>query len=638
MKSGESFLPKTWILEKSIDGDIYQPWQYFTLDTNACATRYENSLCMKQYVESMRLKYGEIKYLIMSHDSDTHNNFTLARYIRLRFQGAIKHPAEIIQERIAKWTPDNDDLLTRTYYSIQSIFIIGRCYCSGHAAKCRENSDTKMPQCECMHNACGKSCEKCCPMYNQRPYKVGTPQQDNRCEKCQCFGHATSCRYSADIDARNLSRNVKGKMSGGGVCVDCANFTTGINCEKCIGGYYRPFDRAPDHETPCIPCECNSKGSSGECNPYGGECVCKTGFTGIKCDKCAVGYGGDNCEKCMCSVQGTIPGAECEDTCQCKPNVMGAACDKCKHGYFGLTFDNPDGCLKCYCSGLDASCASHHVTKKRIRDREGWTVTDISRSEVAYPIKNLETGLYVYDMSELSVEAIYWSAPEAFLGNLLEHYNSRFIFQVDFNLVRGDTSGKPTESPNFIMIGNNGMKIAYGDGIFTNTNASVDVILNEKNWYHIPQDLNDIQTRLRRSEYRGDMVTRTQFMSVLTGVEAILLRGMYHTDQDEAVLKRAILYSGDVSTFNEVLDDDHDGVVSLVELCQCPPEYAGLSCERCKFGHIPVIGNTSTYDSVLRCMPCKCNGHSETCDIANNKCGECIHNTRGERLVETHLR
>jgi laminin alpha 1/2 len=58
-------------------------------------------------------------------------------------------------------------------------------------------------------------------------------------------------------------------MSGGGVCVNCTKFTTGINCEKCQSGYYRPYDRAPDDEEPCVACDCDERGSNGICNPLG---------------------------------------------------------------------------------------------------------------------------------------------------------------------------------------------------------------------------------------------------------------------------------------------------------------------------------------------------------------------------------
>jgi laminin alpha 1/2 len=652
IKSAESPLPKAWILEKSIDGINYTPWQYFASSDADCLARYnlpgrnsnytlnsnEEIICTTQYSESVRLKYGEAKFVVMSQRSyDTPTTlltFSLAHHIRLRLQGLVKDIEEIENERTPKWQPDEDDLLKRSYYSIQSIMVIGRCFCSGHAAKCRESESDKLPQCECMHNTCGKNCDKCCPLFNQRPFRVGTPQKESKCEKCQCHGHAEECRYSADIEERSLSENVKGKMSGGGVCVNCTKFTTGINCERCMSGYYRPHDRTPDDDEPCVACECSGRGSIGICNPVGGECVCKPGYGGAKCDACAVGFGGSECERCSCDVRGTVAGGECDDSCQCKPHVRGEKCDDCKDGYFGLSYDNPDGCMNCVCSGLNVTCESHSVERSVVETLEGWVVTDLSKTQIAYPTRDNDTGFYVFGMYELAdVEAVYWSAPEVYLGNRLENYGSHFIFQIDYVIVRGDTSGKPTNGPNFILIGRNGMKIAFGDGIFTNSNASVNVPLMETSWYHVPKSVKDIITRLRRTDYKGDPVTRTQFISVISDIESILVRGTYHTDQAEAILKRATLYSGDLTTSNEVVDYHEESSFNLVEKCHCPPGYTGLSCESCMFGHISIVENSSTHEKVLKCLACNCNGHSKTCDVVNSQCGECTHNTTGERFV-----
>lgn len=94
--------------------------------------------------------------------------------------------------------------------------------------------------------------------------------------------------------------------------------TTGINCEKCINNYFRPFGVSANVKESCIPCECNPIGTIGTCATIGGACTCKPGFVGKKCSECAVGYSGPNCTKCACDSRGTMPGGECESHCQCK--------------------------------------------------------------------------------------------------------------------------------------------------------------------------------------------------------------------------------------------------------------------------------------------------------------------------------
>lgn len=195
--------------------------------------------------------------------------------------------------------------------------------------------------------------------------------------------------------------------------------------------------------------------------------------------------------------------------------------------------------------------------------------------------------------------------------------------------MRGDTSGKPNTGPSLILIGRNGMKIAYGDQTFTESNATIKVPLMEEGWYHV-RGVKDISTRLRRTEYRGDPVTRVQFMSVLTDVESLMLRGTFHTDQVESVLERAVLNADRSATHHT---DNMVHRIGLVEHCKCPIGYAGLSCETCDFGYVRIYENSTTHERLGKCIPCSCNGHAATCDTETNKCGECLHNTAGDRFV-----
>lgn len=47
-------------------------------------------------------------------------------------------------------------------------------------------------QCECQHNTCGESCDRCCPGFNQKPWRAATVDSPNECQrKCSCV--AGSC-------------------------------------------------------------------------------------------------------------------------------------------------------------------------------------------------------------------------------------------------------------------------------------------------------------------------------------------------------------------------------------------------------------------------------------------------------------
>lgn len=54
-------------------------------------------------------------------------------------------------------------------------------------------------ECECEHHTCGINCEKCCAMYNQRPFMVGTLNESNACEKCQVFFDLNFILFSGQV-------------------------------------------------------------------------------------------------------------------------------------------------------------------------------------------------------------------------------------------------------------------------------------------------------------------------------------------------------------------------------------------------------------------------------------------------------
>lgn len=296
--------------------------------------------------------------------------FTLARFVRLRLQAVHTAPTgrNSVQGAGDSGAAAADK---RSFYSLRHIKIGARVMCSGHASKTRtvraaaaaadaggSAMATDVQECVCQHNTCGPACDRCCPMFNQRRYRPASAVDVHPCERCQCNGHASECYYNPEVDAKGLSQNGRGEMSGGGVCLNCTDLTAGVNCEQCVPGYYRPFDVLASERRPCRPCDCEARGSEGACEPLGGRCRCKEGFAGDRCEVCAPGYRGEQCRKCACDVRGTMAGGECEDFCQCKLHVEGERCDRCVPGYFALREDVAEGCTKCWCSGVAGVCGS----------------------------------------------------------------------------------------------------------------------------------------------------------------------------------------------------------------------------------------------------------------------------------------
>lgn len=102
---------------------------------------------------------------------------------------------------------------------------------------------------------------------------------------CQCYNRATGCIYDPEVDAAGLSIDIHGFYNGGGVCQNCGYNSTGINCEKCLPGFYRPFGVPVSMLDMCRPCECNPKYHINECEEETGQCVCREEYAGYNCDR-----------------------------------------------------------------------------------------------------------------------------------------------------------------------------------------------------------------------------------------------------------------------------------------------------------------------------------------------------------------
>uniref|UniRef100_A0A8D2MHR9 Laminin subunit alpha 3 n=1 Tax=Zonotrichia albicollis TaxID=44394 RepID=A0A8D2MHR9_ZONAL len=376
IKFANSPRPDLWVLERSVDfGKTYTPWQYFAYSRADCLERFgkeanlpvrrdSDVLCTTEYSRILPLENGEIVVSLVNGRPGAKNftyssglqEFTTATNIRLRFLRTNTLLGHLISKA------QRDPTVTRRYYySIKDISIGGRCVCHGHAEVCNPKSSENQYQfqCECQHNTCGETCDRCCPGYNQKQWQPATAGSTNICEPCNCHGHATDCYYDADVDRHRASLNIHGHYEGGGVCINCQHNTAGINCEKCAKGYYRPYGIpvwAPDG---CIPCSCNLEHADG-CEEGSGRCFCKQNFQGDHCERCADGfYGYPFCVfpsdavagdiiVCECNLMGTQPEV-CDflGRCLCRSGVAGLQCDSCQPGHHSFP-----ACQACSCDGI----------------------------------------------------------------------------------------------------------------------------------------------------------------------------------------------------------------------------------------------------------------------------------------------
>ncbi|XP_018532086.1 laminin subunit alpha-3 isoform X1 [Lates calcarifer] len=407
IKFANSPRPDLWVLERSVDnGRTFTPWQYFAHSKRECIERFgkqpngrtlsdDDQLCTTEYSRIVPLENGEIVVSLVNGRPGSKNftyspvlrDFTKATNIRLRFL----RTSTLLGHLISK--AQRDPTVTRRYYySIKDISIGGRCVCHGHAQVCGGGRNPDNPnrlQCECQHNTCGESCDRCCPGFNQKPWRAATVDSPNECQPCQCFFHAFDCYYDPEVEKRGASLDTFGRYDGGGVCINCQHNTAGVNCERCIEGFYRPYGVPPESPSGCIPCRCDERTTAG-CEMGSGRCICKPQFAGENCDRCADGYyyypqcfrypiypattkspagpiveptpcplghfGSPICQRCTCDYRGTVyEVCDASGRCLCRQGVEGERCDRCQPRYH--SFPN---CEACRCDGagvVDSSCS-----------------------------------------------------------------------------------------------------------------------------------------------------------------------------------------------------------------------------------------------------------------------------------------
>ncbi|XP_017267406.1 laminin subunit alpha-2 isoform X4 [Kryptolebias marmoratus] len=639
IKAANSPRPGNWILERSIDGVTFEPWQYYAITDTECLTRFninprtgppsytrdDEVICTSFYSKIHPLENGEIHTSLINgrpsaeDPSPTLLHFTSARYIRLVFQRIRTLNADLMTLTLND-PKDIDYIVTRRYYySIKDISVGGMCICYGHAKACPLNHVTQKFSCECEHNTCGESCDRCCPGYHQQPWMAGTFLTRHVCEKCNCHGKAEECYFNQTVADLSLSLDIHSQYRGGGVCIGCRDNTAGINCQSCIPGYYRPKEVSADEDNSCIQCSCDPHGSiSQSCvadpsqatpSQPAGSCWCKEGFGGLRCDRCAVGYKDyPSCQRCECSVEGSTNTDPCITPCVCKENVEGEKCDRCKLGFYNLQRDNRRGCEKCFCMGVSSHCSPSTWFYRNETTLTGWHLVGDTGGRV-WPIHR-ETPLYLSirhsDVVTNLGSAYYWNAPDLYLGNQLAAYGGSVVFTVSYTTDQQEqTAIRVTSEPDFIIEGG-GMKIVdrrFGQPVYPSSPSTKRIVL-------LPENFLLSET--------GQPISRRDFLSVLANVTSVMVRASYSTET--SAVYRLYLFSMQVA--NPFAKGER---ATAVEMCTCPSGYAGLSCEVCISGYRRVNGHL--YNGV--CEPCRCHGHSMQCHEVTGHCLDCSHNTAG---------
>ncbi|KAJ1131226.1 hypothetical protein NDU88_009565 [Pleurodeles waltl] len=206
------------------------------------------------------------------------------------------------------------------FYGVSELQVGGRCKCNGHTSRCVIIQGELT--CQCQHHTAGPECDTCKPFYYDRPWQRATPSNAHECVACECNLHSHRCRFNMEL------YKLSGRKSGG-VCSNCQHNTAGRHCHYCKQGFKRDLSKPITSRKACKPCQCHPIGAlTGMCNQTTGQCQCKSGVTGLTCNRCDQGYQQSRTAHIPCvRIQEVIPttvgppmewntGTECQSYCK----------------------------------------------------------------------------------------------------------------------------------------------------------------------------------------------------------------------------------------------------------------------------------------------------------------------------------
>ena len=303
----------------------------------------------------------------------------------------------------------------------------------------------------------------------------------------------------------------------------------------------------------------------------------------------------EHCSSCSCEISGSFSSL-CNNftgQCQCKQNVEGRDCSQCVEGTYNLCQSNPSGCQPCFCSGESFNCTSASgytavviTTRFNESASHGWT-TIYNQTSISY---NASTGIILEPNT-----ATYLQAPSIFGGNKLSSYNQYLTVVIDTSHEMIGTTIFPAD----VILLSDETRIGANFSV-----ASIDA------------GLIILQVRLHESSGWIDMTTNLPInafilQSVLFSLDNVYITASY---SDPVVINAIMLDTVQQSSVGE-------DQVAWVEQCSCPPNYNGLSCEQCANGY--------TRSSNRSCVPCQCNGFSDSCNSEIGVCTNCSNYTTG---------
>ncbi|KAK2901448.1 hypothetical protein Q8A67_009563 [Cirrhinus molitorella] len=140
-----------------------------------------------------------------------------------------------------------------------------------------------------------------------------------RCVRCSCNGFSNECEENT------------------GRCLNCRDNTAGDHCERCKDGYYSSTAQGRCSVCPC-PLSNDANNFALGCTETDGRlvCLCKDGYTGERCERCAPGYYGDP----------LVYGGRCR-LCNCPGNLCDSRTGVCRNSLELQDTNTEEQCEEC---------------------------------------------------------------------------------------------------------------------------------------------------------------------------------------------------------------------------------------------------------------------------------------------------
>uniref|UniRef100_UPI00398E908D netrin-4 n=1 Tax=Pristiophorus japonicus TaxID=55135 RepID=UPI00398E908D len=313
--------PAAMVLERSQDfGITWKAYKYFARNCSSTFgmpddRSWVGAICTSKYSDPLPCTRGEVIFRALARPHSVDDPYSvqaqdLLKVTNLRVR-LLKRQACPCPGRGAGLKPQRF-----AHYAVSDLIAMGSCFCNGHAERCQPAEGFRPVRggapaavhgkCICKHNTVGEHCGSCAALYNDQPWRSADGQRGvaNQCRECECNDHADSCHFDLGMWLASGNRS-------GGVCDNCKHNTEGQHCQQCQPGFYRNLGVPLSAPHACLACSCHPVGSATlpsrpntPCDPGTGDCLCKPGVAGPRCDRCMLGYWGlgeYGCRPCDCA-------------------------------------------------------------------------------------------------------------------------------------------------------------------------------------------------------------------------------------------------------------------------------------------------------------------------------------------------